>query len=191
MTKFSSADFGKSYLTYKGLNCSIVSRLPPLIDGQTEVVNKFLETYLHCFALEQPRCWGKWLHWAEYWYNTNIHTASVTPFPILYGWDTPPLIHNNHLSTPVSEEEHLEERDAFLDDLKFQILCAQQIMKSQADKHRRELSFSVGDWVFVKLRPYRQQSLASKKYDKLAARCYGPFQIVSRLRTVAYKLNLP
>ncbi|KAG5581867.1 hypothetical protein H5410_052494 [Solanum commersonii] len=32
-------------------------------------------------------------------------------------------------------------------------------MKKFADKHWTELEFSEGDWVFVKLKPYRQNSV--------------------------------
>lgn len=35
----------------------------------------------------------------------------------------------------------------------------QDKMKSMADSHRRDVNFSVGDWVYVCLRPYRQTSL--------------------------------
>ena len=31
---------------------------------------------------------------------------------------------------------------------------AQTRMKRQADKHRSERSFAVGDWVFLKVQPY-------------------------------------
>lgn len=64
-------------------------------------------------------------------------------------------------------------------------------MKGYADKKRRDHQLSIGDWVFVKLRPHRQQSVATRINQKLAPRYYGPFQIIQKYGEVSYKLQLP
>lgn len=33
-------------------------------EGQSEALNKCVETYLRCFCSEQPKNWAHWLHWA-------------------------------------------------------------------------------------------------------------------------------
>lgn len=59
-------------------------------------------------------------------------------------------------------EARFLERDEVLAGLKGNIHKAQQTMKNRADDHRREVEFQVGDQVFLKLRPYRQRSLARR-----------------------------
>ncbi|KAG8644092.1 hypothetical protein MANES_11G098550v8 [Manihot esculenta] len=64
-------------------------------------------------------------------------------------------------------------------------------MKQQADKRRSEKEFQEGDWVYLKLQLYRQTSLALRKNLKLAAKYYGPYQVLKRVGKVAYQLQLP
>nr|KYP56597.1 hypothetical protein KK1_002841 [Cajanus cajan] len=64
-------------------------------------------------------------------------------------------------------------------------------MKHYADTKRRDMSYDVGDLVYVRLRPYRQQSLSDSTYHKLSKRFYGPYKILARIGTVAYQLDLP
>lgn len=165
----------------------------PQTDGQSEVVNRCLETYLRCFCSEKPKQWARWLPWAEYWYNTSFHTATKhTPFKALYGRDPPPLIRYEGQYTPVDAiDQQLEERDAIIDDLRMNLLRAQQKMQVQADKTRRDVNYGEGEWVYVKIRPYRQKSLAKRRYEKLAPRFYGPYKITAKVGKLAYKLDLP
>ena len=64
-------------------------------------------------------------------------------------------------------------------------------MKVQVDRHRVERSFADGEWVYVKLQPYRQRSLKPNALGKLSPKFYGPFQVVPKVGEVAYKLDLP
>ena len=61
----------------------------------------------------------------------------------------------------------------------------------QAGKNRSEREFSVGELVYLKLQPYVQSSIAPRNNQKLAYRFFGPFQILARVGSVAYKLDLP
>lgn len=83
------------------------------------------------------------------------------------------------------------DRDATLALLKSHLHKAQQVMKNRVDKHRQDVSFEVGDLVFLKLCLYRQKSLAKKSNEKLFAHFYGPYAVAARVGKVAYRLALP
>jgi hypothetical protein len=63
------------------------------MDGQTEIINKWVKGYLRNYVGGQHRTWVKWLHLGEHCYNTTFHMSiGMTPFRALYGYDTPILI---------------------------------------------------------------------------------------------------
>ena len=49
----------------------------------------------------------------------------------------------------------------------------------------------MGDWVFLRLQPFKQHSLHWSKVGKLAPNFFGPFQILQKVGCIAYKLDLP
>lgn len=90
-----------------------------------------------------------------------------------------------------SVDKSLQSRDQLLLNLRSHLQLAQHRMKQFADRKRTEREFLVNDWVFLKIHPYRQKSLANRTVHKLSPRYYGPYQILERIGTVAYRLKLP
>jgi hypothetical protein len=49
----------------------------------------------------------------------------------------------------------------------------------------------VGDWVFMRIQPYKQMSLKQQnKNNKLAPKYYAPYKVLQRIRSMAYILEL-
>ncbi|KAF5817054.1 putative nucleotidyltransferase, Ribonuclease H [Helianthus annuus] len=187
------SNFWKEFLRLQGIDQALSTAYHPQSDGQTEVLNRCLETYLRCMVMTQPSTWVKWLSLAEWWYNTTWHSAiKMPPFKALYGIDPPLHLPHIPLDTAVADlETWFHQREAVLLSLKQNLEKARNRMKQFADMHRSERSFVVGDWVFLKLHPHVQSSLRLHKYSKLSPKFYGPFLIVQKVGNAAYTLDLP
>lgn len=88
-------------------------------------------------------------------------------------------------------DSFLCERDEVLRDLRSHWMRARDRMKTVADRHRRDVTFSIGDFVYLKLQPYRQTSIQFRASVKLAPRFFGPYKVLERVGAVAYRLELP
>ncbi|XP_013739929.1 uncharacterized protein LOC106442838 [Brassica napus] len=67
---------------------------------------------------------------------------------------------------------------------------AQDRQKKYTDQSRREMVFSIGDWVYLKVSAQKGKDRFGK-VGKLAVRFIRPYQIIERIGEVAYRLNLP
>ena len=191
--KVFTSNFWQALFRLQGTKLCMSSSYHPQTDGQSEVVNRTLEQYLRCFAGSQPKKWVEWIPWAEFSYNTSIHSATkITPFEAVYGKPPPSLLTYVPGTARVQAvDEYLQDRDQILRELRRNLQISQERMKTQANQHRREVSFNIGDYVYLKLHPYRQTSVVFRGSLKLSPRFYGPYKVIERVGPVAYKLELP
>ncbi|WVZ10660.1 hypothetical protein V8G54_015190 [Vigna mungo] len=103
----------------------------------------------------------------EFWFNTNYNTFSqMTPFKVLYGCDSSLILKGTTIPSKAA-------RDAISKELKENLCEAQEKNKLQANKDRRDVVYNEGDWVFLRIQPYRLKSLSQKRNEKLSPRYYG------------------
>jgi hypothetical protein len=144
-------NFWQELFRLQGTQLHLSTSYHPQTDGQTEVVNKCLETYLRCFASERQNQWAQWLPLIEWWYNTSYHTTTrMTPFEVVYGQNPPSILsYIPGVSKVQAVDQTLTVCEAILHTLKENLVMAHNRMKKQADQGCSEHQFVEGDQVFL------------------------------------------
>jgi hypothetical protein len=147
---------------------------------------------LRACALQDQLGWDKRLPYAEFSYNNSYQASlKMSPFEALYGrncrtplhWDQPD-------ERQVFGPEILLEAKENIRMIQENLKVAQSRQRNYADTRRRELSFEVRDYVYLKVSPFRGTKRFRVK-GKLAPRYIGLYQIQERHGEVAYQLSLP
>jgi hypothetical protein len=147
---------------------------------------------LRACALKYEKSWDKSLPYAEFSYN-NSYQASIemAPYEALYGRQCrTPLFWSQTRESKVFGLEVLKDAKKQVQMVHESLKVVQSRQKSYADKRRRDLSFEIGDFVYLKVSPMRGTHKFRVK-GKLAPRCVEPFRIIDRKGEVACQLELP
>ncbi|XP_030511775.2 uncharacterized protein LOC115726158 [Rhodamnia argentea] len=114
----------------------------------------------------------------------------MAPFEALYGKACrTPICWDEVGERSIMGPELLEQSVEAVKVVKERLKTARSRRKSYADKRRRPLEFQEEDHVFLKVSPMRRLSRFGKK-GKLSPRYVGPFEILERIGTLAYRLAL-
>nr|GEV46882.1 putative reverse transcriptase domain-containing protein [Tanacetum cinerariifolium] len=163
--------FWQSIQEALGTRLDISTAYHPQTDGQSEHTIQTLEDMLRVCVLDFEGSWDVHLPLVEFSYNNSYHSSvRCAPFEALYG---------RKCHWPLMWAEITD-----------RIKAARDHQKSYADKRRKPLDFSVGDYVLLKVSPWKGV-VRFKKKGKLAPRFFGPFEIIEKVGLVTYRLDMP
>ncbi|GJR02994.1 putative reverse transcriptase domain-containing protein [Tanacetum coccineum] len=161
--------FWQSMQDALGTRLDMSTAYHPQTDGQSKRTIQTLEYMLRVCVLDFGGSWDVYLSLVEFSYN-NSYLSSVrcASFEALY----------------------VQETTEKISQIKDRLKAASDRQKSYAYKRRKPLEFSVGDYVLLKVSPWKGVVRFGKK-GKLAPRFVGPFEIVEKVGPVVYRLDLP
>ncbi|KAI3670853.1 hypothetical protein L1987_87495 [Smallanthus sonchifolius] len=153
----SHPSFGKRLNEAMGTRLHISTAYHPQTDGQSERTIQTLEDMLRACVIDFGGAWDGHLPLAEFSYNNSYHaTIGMPPYEMLYG---------RRCRTPVCWGEIGQKELGSLDVVKatsekFELVkqrmkAAQDRQKSYADKRRRPIEFNAGDYVMLKVSPWK------------------------------------
>jgi len=189
------SSFWKEFCRIIGVKIKLSTAYHKETDGQTEIMNRYIDQRLRPFVNFYQDNWSELLPLIDRAQLTLPHSSiGLTPYQVLFGseprvswdWKTPKA------QTPV---EKLNHQDAIrvasrMEDAwklaKDNMEKAQQRMMASANKHRREVDWDVNDRVYLStknLKSYRPSRKLANQWD-------GPFKVLEKVGN-AYRLELP
>lgn len=193
--------FWQQFWKRLGTTLSMSTAYHPQTDGRSEREQRTMTQYLRSFCAFRPTDWDEMLPLAELAMNSMKQASTgQSPFFLLYGRE-PATALDRALTTgaqsqslsvtdggvnPVALERHQRMKQTW-QHARAAAGIAQQRMAVNADRHRRQLRFQVGDQVMLSTRHLRFKVPTSK----LSAVYAGPFKVLEVINANAYRLELP
>nr|GEV38959.1 putative reverse transcriptase domain-containing protein [Tanacetum cinerariifolium] len=164
----------------------------PQTDRRSERTIQTLEDMLRACMIDFGNGWGRHLPLVEFSYNNSYHASiKAASFEALYGRKCQsPVCWTEVGDAQLTGPEIIHETTEKIVQIKQRIQAARDHQKSYADVRRKPLEFQVGDRVMLKVSPWKGVVCFGKR-GKLNSRYNEPLEVLAKVGTVAYKLELP
>jgi hypothetical protein len=192
-SKFTSR-FWKELHRLMDVKLAMSTAFHPQTDGQTERANQTLETILRAFVDQKQTNWDLLLPAAEFAYNNSVNvTTGYSPFFLNSGFHprVPASLLKPESSPNPSVEEFIESQSTALTLAQEAIANAQERQTRNADAHRRNHDFKVGDQVLLNAEDITVDADRNRRTKKLQAKFIGPYTVMEQRSPVSFRLELP
>ena len=184
--------FWKSFQKAMGTRLTTSTAFHPQTGGQSNRTIQVLEDMLRACILDHNGSWEEHFPLVEFAYN-NSYQASIqmAPYEALYGRPCrSPICWNVVGESSITGPDLIRDTSEKVSLIRQRLLIAQSRQKSYADVQCQPLEFEIGDHIFLKVMP-KKVVVRFGKRRKLSPRFIGPFEILERVGTIAYRLALP
>ncbi|GJS35459.1 putative reverse transcriptase domain-containing protein [Tanacetum coccineum] len=186
-----TSQFWQSLQKALGTQLDMSTAYHPQTNGQSKRTIQTLEDMLRACVIDFGKGWDRHLPLVEFSYNNNYYTSiKAAPFEALYGQKCrSPVCWAEVGDAQLTGPEITHETTEKIIQIKKRIQAAHDRKKSYADRRCKPLEFQVGDKVMLKVSPWKGVILFGKR-GKLNPRYIGPFKILAKVGTIAYRLEL-
>lgn len=188
-----TSNFWTCLFEKSGVKLGLTTAYKPSSNGQDERTNQTVETAIRCLLVgKYEENWARLVSEVEYALNTAENAStSVTPFELLYGVKPREMLEPLTVSSKEDDNavDFLNQRNQLRNEVYDCIKLAQAKMALRFDEKHRPPDLTGS--VYLKLAKPGHPGYHVPQASSLSSKKVGPFRIVQKVSSLAYKLELP